>query len=112
MQRSSAISYVEENSQGANVAIAYAYCEFQDTRTHSDVSLMNSIIRQLADQCEPLPRELTEFRDKWVEKKSFPGESDRVELLKAISSYFERTYIFIDALVIPLLTNNSNILSI
>lgn len=66
--------------------------------------MWSSIIRQLAEQCRPLPAEVKTFRDRFLEKRSHPTEDERLALLKTLSGYFDNTYIFIDALVCILLT--------
>ncbi|KAH7113682.1 hypothetical protein B0J13DRAFT_242564 [Dactylonectria estremocensis] len=96
---STAVSYIEENTEGSNVAIAYAYCDYQDRNTLSETSIWSSIIRQLVESCQQIPTEVTAFRDKYLEKRSLPTDEERILLVKAISRLFQKTYILIDALV-------------
>ncbi|RSL87145.1 hypothetical protein CDV31_016307 [Fusarium ambrosium] len=95
---STAVSYIEENTEGSNVAIAYAYCDYQDRNTLSETSIWSSIIRQLVESCQQIPTEVTAFRDKYLEKRSLPTNEERILLVKALSRLFQKTYILIDAL--------------
>jgi hypothetical protein len=63
------------------------------------VELLSSIIRQLAEQCTPIPPEVKAFREKYMDTRIHPTAEDRIPLIESISSFFERTYIFVDALV-------------
>ena len=98
--RSLAISHTEEITQGSKTALAYVYCDYKDPRTQSEIEILSSITRQLAEQIDSLPLEVKTFRDKYIEKRSHPSDVERISLVKAISSCFEKTYVFIDALVI------------
>ncbi|KAI8724317.1 hypothetical protein NCS52_00000500 [Fusarium sp. LHS14.1] len=95
---STAVSYIENNTEGSNVAIAYAYCDYQDRNTLSETSIWSSIIRQLVESCQQIPTEVTAFRDKYLEKRSLPTNEERILLVKALSRLFQKTYILIDAL--------------
>ncbi|KAH7111654.1 ankyrin repeat-containing domain protein [Dactylonectria estremocensis] len=95
---STAVSYIEENTEGSNVAIAYAYCDYQDRNTLSETSIWSSIIRQLVESCLQIPTEVTASRDKYLEKRSLPTDEERILLVKALSRLFQKTYILIDAL--------------
>lgn len=97
--RSTAVSYVEEKTEGLQVAIAYVYCDYQDPSTSSEVEIFSSITRQLAEQCEVIPVEVKAFRDRYTGKRSLPSPEERVSLVRALAQHFERTYVFIDALV-------------
>lgn len=63
------------------------------------VQLISSITRQLAEQCTPIPPEVKAFREKYVDKRIQPTTEDWIPLIECISSLFEQTYIFVDALV-------------
>ncbi|MCJ1394650.1 hypothetical protein MMC18_007530 [Xylographa bjoerkii] len=93
-----AVNYIEENTQRSKVAIAYVYCDYKDPKTQSEIQLLSSIIRQLAEQSKPLPPEVNAFRDKYAEKRRHPTADERISLMRTISEHFERTYVFVDAL--------------
>ena len=94
-----AVNHVVKATQGAETAIAYVYCDYQDPKTQSEVELLCSITRQLAEQTNPLPPEIKEFRDKSAQKRRNPTEDERISLIRSICLVFQKTYIFIDALV-------------
>ncbi|KAL7936459.1 ankyrin repeat-containing domain protein [Trichoderma chlorosporum] len=95
---SAAISYVEEETLGRNSAIVCIYCDYKDPRTRSEIEIMSSIIRQLAEQCKPLPLAVKVFRDKYFEKRTDPSSEERLSLIKTLSQLFDQTYVFVDAL--------------
>jgi hypothetical protein len=64
--------------------------------------ILSSIIRQLAEQCWPLPAELRAFYDRYHGKARSPPLEERVSLIRALAYLFTKTYILIDALVTPL----------
>jgi hypothetical protein len=61
---------------------------------------MSSLTRQLAEQTDSLPLEVKKFHDENAERNRDPTEEERLSLVRAISCSFNKTYIFIDALVI------------
>lgn len=76
-------------------------------KTQSEVELLSSITRQLAEQISPLPPEVKAFRDKDTQERRNPTDGERISLLRSICLLFETTYVFIDALVIsPSLTDH------
>ncbi|KAH0522614.1 hypothetical protein TsFJ059_006437 [Trichoderma semiorbis] len=95
---SAAISYVEEETDGQNCAIVCIFCDYKDPRTRSEVEIISSIIRQLAEQCKPLPSAVKAFRDKYLEKRIDPSSDERLSLIKILSQLFDKTYVFVDAL--------------
>lgn len=58
---------------------------------------------QLAKELNPLPPEVKIFCDKDAKERRNPTEGERILLLRSICSYFQTTYVFIDALVTPFL---------
>lgn len=98
-----AINYVDENTQGSKVAIAYVYCDYKDPKTQSEIELVSSITRQLVEQTKPMPQEVSAFRDKYAEKRRHPTGDERIALLRKLCQPFKRTYVFLDALVISIL---------
>ena len=97
LTRSLVINYIEEETQGKNTAIAYVYCHYKDDKTMSDVELLSSIIRQVAEQANPLPPGLAAFRDAHLRRK--PTSAEWILLLKSIRPVFDTLFVCIDALV-------------
>lgn len=96
---SMAVNYVSEATEGRNVAIAYIYCDYKDERTHSEFELLSSIVRQLTNHYVCIPAAVIQFRDKNADKKRNPTSKEWITLIEELSRPFEKTYIFIDALV-------------
>jgi hypothetical protein len=46
-----------------------------------------------------MPPEVKAFRDKYTERRAYPRAEERISLIRTLAQAFERTYIFIDALV-------------
>ena len=94
-----AVSHVEEETLGMNVAIVCIYCDYKDPKTRSEFQILASITRQLVEQCIPMPSEVRAFRDKYTQKRTGPGEEEHLSLIRTLSQLFEKTYVFVDALV-------------
>jgi len=99
VNRSAAIHHVEENTKRSDVAIAYVYCDYKDPKTQSEIELFSSIARQLAEQSYPMPPEVKAYRDKWIEKRSYPSDDEGFSLVRDVALLFNRTFVFVDALV-------------
>ncbi|KAJ2990388.1 hypothetical protein NUW58_g2975 [Xylaria curta] len=93
---STVIAYVEEVTDRSQVAVAYMYCDYKEPMT--EVDMLSTITRQLAEQCHPLPNEVTMFREKYLEKRTNPSNADRVSIINSMVRLFHRTFVFIDAL--------------
>ena len=97
--RSLAVNHVGEATQGRKAAIAYIYCDYKDAKTQSELELLSSITRQLAEQTSPLPPEVKSFCDKNTHSRRNPTDDERISILRSICLRFQTTYVFIDALV-------------
>ncbi|KAL8860761.1 MAG: hypothetical protein Q9178_002791 [Gyalolechia marmorata] len=96
--RSIVVNHIGEETCGTSSALAYVYCDYKDMKSQSAVGLLSSVIRQLAEQLNPLPAEVKVFRDNDLEKRRNPTEDERISLLKSICSHFHAVYICVDAL--------------
>ncbi len=97
--RSIVVNHVGEATQGRKAAIAYIYCDYKDAKTQSEVEILSSITRQLAEQTSPMPPEVKAFRDKDTQKRRNPTDDEWISLLRSLCLLFQTTYVFIDALV-------------
>jgi hypothetical protein len=79
--------------------MAFVYCNYKDGNTHDAATIWSSILRQLAEQCQPMPAEVERFRDKFVDKRSHPEVKELTALIKSIATNFGQTFVLIDALV-------------
>ncbi|KAL8648633.1 MAG: hypothetical protein Q9210_004877 [Variospora velana] len=92
------VNHVTQVTQGKRVAIAYIYCDYKDVKTQSEVELLCSVIRQLAEQTSPLPPKLKAFHNQNTRARRHPTDNERISLLRSICLLFQTTYLFIDAL--------------
>ncbi len=102
-----AVNHVVQMTQGRTVAIAYIYCDYQDARTQSAHQMFASLIRQLAEQTNPLPPEVKDFCEKDTQKRRHPTDDERILLLRSLCLIFQTTFVFIDALVLFLIWLNT-----
>lgn len=79
--------------------MVYVYCDYKHTVTHSEFELLSSIAQQLASQRECTPQIVSEFLDKNAVKKRNPTGAEWISLIRDLICDFEKTYIFVDALV-------------
>ena len=93
-----AVKYVREQSQGLNVAVVYMYCDYKDQK--SGVELLSSMTRQLVEHSTTLSHDVKAFYNKYKKSESYPSTYERLEFVKPILRTFDKTYIFVDALVI------------
>ncbi|KAI2487146.1 NACHT domain containing protein [Pyrenophora tritici-repentis] len=93
-----AVNHIEDHTARRNVALAYVYCDYTDSKLQSEVELICSLTRQLVEQIHPISEEVKTYRDRWIEKRSYPTQEERVSLIEEVASHFTRTYIFVDAL--------------
>ena len=77
------------------------YCDYKDSRTHSEFALLASIAMQMVDQTALFPATAKDFSNQITERKRHPTGDEWISLIGSISQSFEKTYVFIDALVLP-----------
>ncbi|KAJ5302288.1 hypothetical protein N7508_007151 [Penicillium antarcticum] len=92
------INDVDEKTRGTGTAIAFMYCNYKDTNTHSELALLSSIARQLTAQIEHIPPVVKEFRDQKAMRKRDPTGDEWVTLIKSLGRFFCKTIIIVDAL--------------
>lgn len=99
--RSIIIDDVNEKTRGTDTALAFMYCNYKDTNTHSELALLSSIARQLTEQVDHVPPVVKEFRDQNATKKRDPTGDEWITLINSLVRSFYRTIIIVDALVRP-----------
>ncbi|PHH65759.1 hypothetical protein CDD81_1486 [Ophiocordyceps australis] len=95
---SAAICHVEDHTCGSDTAIAHVYCNYQERQTQLTLEIWSSVIRQLAEQFDPLPDQVIAFRDRFIGKRCYPTEDDMILLVISLSKLFKKVFVFIDAL--------------
>ncbi|ELR06088.1 hypothetical protein VC83_07746 [Pseudogymnoascus destructans] len=106
------VDHIQEAIQGTKAATAYLYCDYKNPKTQSELELLSSVARQLAEQTSSMPSAVNEFCDKNAEKRRNPTGDEWIALIKSISHVFQRTYLFVDALDECPETNRENFLSL
>jgi hypothetical protein len=81
------------------IAIAYIYCDYKNPKTQSELKLLSSITRQLTEQASSIPPAVKQFCDKNAEKRRNPTGDEWTSLINSICLLFQKTYVFIDAIV-------------
>jgi ankyrin repeat domain-containing protein 50 len=98
--RSLTVYHVHEAIQGKKAAIAYIYCDYNNPKTQSKLELLSNIACQLTEQTSSMPLAVKEFCDKNAKKRRNPTGDEWISLIKSICLLFQKTYVFVDALVI------------
>lgn len=86
--------------------MVYIYCDYKDVRTQSEFELLSNIARQLAEQTSSIPPVVREFRDRNAGKNRNPKGDEWISFINALCLLFQKTYIFVDALVSDFLLFN------
>lgn len=94
-----AINFVEERFQGPEVAIAYFYCDYKDPRTSSEIGLLSSVVKQLLKVYVQIPSVVKTFYDKHIKRSKPPSFDEWLALLQSVIPFYDKTFLFIDALV-------------
>ncbi|KAJ5775210.1 uncharacterized protein N7511_000221 [Penicillium nucicola] len=92
------INDVDEKTRGTDTAIAFMYCNYKDTNTHSELALLSSIARQLTAQIEHIPAVVRDFRDQNAMRKRDPTGDEWVALIKSLGHFFCKMIVIVDAL--------------
>ncbi|KAI9742546.1 MAG: hypothetical protein M1818_003686 [Claussenomyces sp. TS43310] len=79
-------------------AIAHVYCDYKDLKTQSEVELLSSITRQLAEQTSTMPPAVKKFCEKNAQKRRNSTDEEWISLVQSICLHFQKTYVFVDAL--------------
>ncbi|KAK3368093.1 hypothetical protein B0H63DRAFT_68951 [Podospora didyma] len=88
---SAIIRHLDENTQKPQDAIAFVYCGSEVPETTSEVGILSSISRQLAQQCRHLPVELRALYERQQELSAFRSEAELVSLVENLAKNFEKT---------------------
>ena len=94
-----AINFIEERFQDPEVAIAYFYCDYKDSRTFSEIQFISSIIKQIVEKIAEIPSVVRGFHDKYARRSKSPSCDEWLALLQSIIKSYDKTFLFIDALV-------------
>ena len=96
---STVIHHTASVTSGQNVAVVYVYCDHKDPATHSAAALLNNITRQLVEQTKRKETidELTRYQNNTRSQNGHLTYEEVLSQLLSISSDFDKTYAFFDA---------------
>ena len=83
---------------GEQAALAFVYCDYKDSRSQTALSLISSLVRQLAEQHKAMPSEVRKAYADHTDGEKSLSVSECTELLFSLSVGFRRTFILVDAL--------------
>ncbi|VUC24583.1 unnamed protein product [Clonostachys rosea] len=96
---SRAINYVSlKFNSNLKVGIAYVYCNYQRENDQDIRKLLLSILRQLTECLPSLPESLNALHQAHHRKRTDPSIDEVLQVLKTVTDYYERIFLFIDAL--------------
>ncbi|KAK5991754.1 Ankyrin repeat domain-containing protein 17 [Cladobotryum mycophilum] len=81
-----------------HIGIAYVYCNFQRQDEQTVERLLESLLKQLCQRLNPLPRVVKELHDAHHRERTRPSLDKLLETLQSVARQFERSFILIDAL--------------
>lgn len=106
---STVIEHLESQSFGSDVAICYAYCDFNRKNDQTIEGLMLGLLKQLAQCKRPLPEAVEALYKLHESKKTRPQLSEIIETFQKVVADFARVFLIIDALDEYHTENNSQI---
>lgn len=80
------------------IGVAYIYCDYLKHGEQSPINLVGSLLRQLAEQQNPISGSLKNYYDEHRRSNTNPSPERAFEVLKADCGIWSRIYIIIDAL--------------
>ena len=80
------------------VGVAYIYCDYLKYREQTPVHLVGSLLRQLAEQYNPISKSLKNYYDEHKNDNRDPSPEGAFEVLKAECDSWSQVFIVIDAL--------------
>lgn len=98
--RSLVIDHVKAEFQEQGVAIAFAFCRYNDPDANTGVRLIASLAKQLAVRNGEIHPKLSHLYDKLTKDKKMilPNVKELRSLVLSLTSTYERAYILVDSL--------------
>ena len=81
-----------------DIGVAYIYCDYLRYREQAPVHLVGSLLKQLAEQQNPISESLKSYYDEHKGSNTDPNAKQAFEVLKAQCDSWSRIFIVIDAL--------------
>ena len=80
------------------IGIAYIYCDYLKHGEQTSLHLVGSLLKQLAEQQNPLSKSLKDYHDEHKRSNTHPTPARAFEVLKAECDSWSRIFIIVDAL--------------
>ena len=81
-----------------DIGVAYIYCDYLKYREQTPVHLVGSLLKQLAEQRNPVSESLESYYNRHRSSNTDPDPKSAFEILKAECDIWSRTFIIVDAL--------------
>ncbi|KAJ4325934.1 hypothetical protein N0V84_003320 [Fusarium piperis] len=92
------IDHLRQKFDDATIGIAFVYCDYKDRFKQTPSNLFSSLVKQLARQRQPFPREVKDLYTKHTEKESLPSLDEYATLFSQFAASFSKTFIIVDGL--------------
>lgn len=80
------------------VSIVYIYCSFQRKDEQKYDNLLASLLKQLAQSQNPLPKAIRDLYNRHRKKRTCPSSDEISRLVRTVASLFSRVFVVVDAL--------------
>ena len=81
-----------------DIGVAYIYCDYLKHREQTPLHLVGSLLKQLAEQQNPISKSLKNYYDEHKRRNTEPSPEGAFDILKAECDSWSRIFIIIDAL--------------
>ena len=92
------INHLWNEVRADRIGVAYIYCDNLQYREQTPIHLVGSLLKQLAEQQNPISECLKSYHDKHESSNTDPNPTRAFEVLKAECESWSRIFIIIDAL--------------
>lgn len=90
---------LDSQDRKADTTVLYHYCDYYDAKEQlTTVKIVRSLLRQLAEKSEILPREIEAFYDESQKTGRYPDQNQLVATVIVLSQRVSKTVIVIDAI--------------
>lgn len=89
-----------------DVSVAYICFDYKDRKHQTNISLLSSLVKQVALQLQEMPAEVKELYARHERGQSSVTSEESINLLLSLSKSFRRSFILVDALDQNLLDYN------
>ena len=92
------IDYLWNKIRTDDIGVAYIYCDYLKYREQTPLHLVGSLLKQLAEQQNPISESLKNYYDEHKSSNTDPKATQAFEVLKAQCDSWPQIFIVIDAL--------------